>query len=133
MEPIWQSQPVWQSDMRDELHSSRWSENQKALLKQIIEKYDKNNNGTLESSELLSIGAGDKSQLIQAGMGGSWWASVLYTVIPNWQYFWLADAIDFGKSTFQWGYVGKAFAYMAAYAGAVLAIGIVLFEERELS
>jgi hypothetical protein len=133
MEPIWQSQPVWQSDMRDELHSSRWSENQKALLKQIVEKYDKNNNGMLESSELLSISAEDKSRLMQAGMGGSWWASVLYTVIPNWQYFWLADAIDLGKSTFQWNYVGKAFAYMAAYAGAVLAIGIVLFEERELS
>jgi hypothetical protein len=133
MEPIWQSQPVWQSDMNDELYSSRWSENQKALLKQIIEKYDKNNNGTLESSELLSISAEDKSRLMQAGMGGSWWASVLYTVIPNWQYFWLADAIDLGKSTFQWGYVGKVFAYMAAYTGAVLAIGIALLEERELS
>jgi ABC-type transport system involved in multi-copper enzyme maturation permease subunit len=132
MEPVWQSQPVWQSGMKDELNSSRWSENQKALLKQIIEKYDKNNNGTLESSELLSISAEDKSRLTRAGMGGSWWASVLYTVIPNWQYFWLADAIDLGKSTFQWGYVGKAFAYMIAYAGAVLAIGVALFEEREL-
>src|SRR5437762_3435266 len=36
---------------------------------------------------------------------GSWWASVLYTITPNWQLFWLADAIDAGKSTFQWGYV----------------------------
>ena len=133
MEPIWQSQPVWLSDMRDELNSSHWSENQKVLLKQIIEKYDANRNGKLEANELLSISAGDKSQLTRAGMGGSWWASVLYTVIPNWQYFWLADALDMGKSTFQWGYVGKVFAYMVAYAGAVLAIGMVLFEDRELS
>src|SRR5712671_4345430 len=42
---------------------------------------------------------------------GSWWASALYTITPNWQLFWLADALDAGKSTFQWGYVGKAFAY----------------------
>jgi ABC-2 type transport system permease protein len=62
-----------------------------------------------------------------------WWASALYTVIPNWQLFWLADALDMGKSTFQWDYVAKAFAYTVAYAGAALAIGTALFEERELS
>jgi ABC-type transport system involved in multi-copper enzyme maturation permease subunit len=65
--------------------------------------------------------------------GGSWWASTLYTVIPNWQLFWLADAIDTGRSTFQWAYVGKAFVYVVGYAGAALAIGTALFEERELS
>ncbi len=64
---------------------------------------------------------------------GKWWASALYTAIPNWQLFWLADALDMGKSTFQWGYVGKAFAYVVAYAGAALAVGTALFEERELS
>jgi hypothetical protein len=64
---------------------------------------------------------------------GEWWASVLYTVIPNWQLFWLADALNLGKSTFHWVYVGKAFAYLVAYAGAALAVGTALFEERELS
>jgi len=64
---------------------------------------------------------------------GEWWASTLYSVIPNWQLFWLADAIDTGKNTFQWAYVGKAFAYAVCYAGAALAVGTALFEERELS
>jgi ABC-2 type transport system permease protein len=64
---------------------------------------------------------------------GSWWASVLYTMTPNWQLFWLADALESGKSTFHWGYVGKALAYMFGYVGALLAIAVVLFEERELS
>ncbi len=64
---------------------------------------------------------------------GKWWASTLYTIVPNWQLFWLADALDMGKSTFHWGYVGKAFAYAVAYAGAALAVGTALFEERELS
>ena len=67
------------------------------------------------------------------GGGASWWASTLYTVIPNWQLFWFADAIETGRSTFQWAYVGKAFAYVVCYAGAALAVGTALFEERELS
>jgi ABC-type transport system involved in multi-copper enzyme maturation permease subunit len=64
---------------------------------------------------------------------GEWWASTLYSVIPNWQIFWLADAIETGKSTFQWAYVGKALAYAIFCAGAALAAGAALFDERELS
>jgi ABC-type transport system involved in multi-copper enzyme maturation permease subunit len=64
---------------------------------------------------------------------GSWWASVLYTVTPNWQLFWLADALETGKSTFHWGYVGKAFTYVVGYVGAALVMATLLFEERELS
>jgi ABC-type transport system involved in multi-copper enzyme maturation permease subunit len=64
---------------------------------------------------------------------GEWWASALYSIIPNWQLFWLADAIETGKNTFQWAYVGKALAYAVCYAGAALAVGTALFEERELS
>ncbi len=69
----------------------------------------------------------------KVGGGGPWWASTLYTIIPNWQLLWFADAIDSGKSTFEWSYVGKAFAYVVCYAGAALAMGTALFEERELS
>ena len=64
---------------------------------------------------------------------GSWWASTLYTVVPNWQLFWLADALETGKNTFQWAYVGKALGYAVCYAGAALAVGVALFDERELS
>jgi hypothetical protein len=68
----------------------------------------------------------------RAAAQGSWWASALYSVIPNWQLFWLADAINLGKSTFHWDYVAKALGYAVCYAGAALAAGAVLFEEREL-
>jgi ABC-2 type transport system permease protein len=64
---------------------------------------------------------------------GSWWASVLYTATPNWQLFWLADALDSGKSIFHWGYVSKALAYVVGYVGAALSLAIIFFEERELS
>ena len=64
---------------------------------------------------------------------GSWWASALYSIIPNWQLFWLADALETGKNTFQWAYVGKALGYAVCYAGAALAVGVALFDDRELS
>ncbi|HZI31784.1 MAG TPA: hypothetical protein VFF11_05555, partial [Candidatus Binatia bacterium] len=64
---------------------------------------------------------------------GSWWASTLYSIVPNWQLFWLADALETGKNTFQWAYVGKAFGYAVFYAGAALAVAVALFDERELS
>ncbi len=125
--------PVWRYDLRQEMTSSRWSDSQKALLKEVADKYDKDRNGKVEPAERGAISPEDKARLARAGMGGAWWASVLYTITPNWQLFWLADALDTGKSTFQWGYVGKAFAYMVGYVGAALAFAVLLFEERELS
>jgi ABC-2 type transport system permease protein len=65
--------------------------------------------------------------------GGPFWARVLYTLIPNWQNFWLADALETGRSVLHWNYVAKAFAYMLAYVGAALAVAVALFEERELT
>ncbi len=63
---------------------------------------------------------------------GSWWASVLYTVLPNWQLFWLADALEEGKRI-PWSYIGTAMGYVLAYVGAALAAGLFLFEDRELN
>jgi hypothetical protein len=125
--------PVWRYELKSEMNGSRWSESQKALLKEIIQKYDQDRSGTLEAREREAISPDDKARLTRAGMGGSWWASVLYTVTPNWQLFWLADALDTGKSTFHWGYVGKALAYVVSYVGAALAVAVTLFEERELN
>ncbi len=125
--------PVWKYELEHEVSSSRWSETQKGLIKQIVEKYDKDRSGALDLAERQSISAEDKARMTKAGMGGTWWASVLYTVTPNWQLFWIADALSSGKSTFHWGYVAKAFAYVVCYVGAILAAAVALFEERELS
>ena len=45
----------------------------------------------------------------------------------------MADVLAEDKSPYYWGYVGKAFVYMAAYVGAALAAAVLLFQERELS
>jgi len=65
--------------------------------------------------------------------GGPWWADVLYSVLPNWQLFWVADALETGRTTFQWGYVAKSAIYMFCYVGAALSVAVMLFEDRELS
>jgi ABC-type transport system involved in multi-copper enzyme maturation permease subunit len=63
---------------------------------------------------------------------GAWWASVLYTVTPNWQLFWVADALD-EKHKIPLAYLGKAMVYACGYVGAILALALALFEDRELS
>lgn len=127
------AEPVWQYDLKQELNSARWSDGQKTLLQETIAKYDLDHSDTLESAERKAISTDDQARLAKAGMGGTWWASVLYTVTPNWQLFWIADVLETGKTAFHWGYVGKALAYMVGYVSAALALAVMLFEERELS
>jgi hypothetical protein len=63
---------------------------------------------------------------------GSWWASTIYSVLPNWQLLWVADALEEEKAI-PWSYLGSAFGYVVAYVGAALAVALCLFEDRELT
>jgi ABC-2 type transport system permease protein len=63
---------------------------------------------------------------------GSWWANIFYSVLPNWQLLWMADALEEGKQI-PARYLGSAAGYMMAYVGAALALALCLFEDRELS
>ena len=63
---------------------------------------------------------------------GAWWASLLYTLTPNWQLFWPGDLLESGKS-FPWSYLGKALLYVIGYVGAIQALALMLFEDRELN
>ena len=67
-----------------------------------------------------------------AADAGAWWARVSYSVIPNWQQFWLADALE-DKKSIPWSYVAKAAGYLVTYVSAALAVALALFEDRELS
>ncbi|HWF19611.1 MAG TPA: ABC transporter permease subunit [Verrucomicrobiae bacterium] len=84
-------------------------------------------------SGLFLLGLMSQYLFSERAHAGSWWASVLYTVTPNWQLFWLADGLDTGAKDYYWGYVGKALGYAICYVGAALAAALMLFEERELA
>jgi ABC-type transport system involved in multi-copper enzyme maturation permease subunit len=66
------------------------------------------------------------------GRGHRWWEEILHSITPNLALFWMADALETGK-TIPWNYVGKAFLYVAGYLGAALCAALFLFEDRELS
>lgn len=67
-----------------------------------------------------------------AADAGAIWAKTAYAVTPNWQQFWLADALE-DKKSIPWSYVAKSAGYMASCLVAALAAGVWLFEDRELS
>ncbi len=64
---------------------------------------------------------------------GSVIANIFYNLIPNWQQFWLADALEKDKPGIPFQYAGLAFIYMVCYTGAALSAALWLFEDRELS
>lgn len=69
----------------------------------------------------------------RAAADGSLIASVFYNIVPNWQQFWLADALEKDKPGIPLQYVGLAFVYMVCYTGAALSAALWLFEDRELN
>lgn len=64
---------------------------------------------------------------------GSMVARFFYSIVPNWQQFWMADVLEKGKPGVPFQYVGLAFVYMVCYTGAALSAALWLFEDRELS
>ena len=66
-----------------------------------------------------------------AAAKGVRWAEVVYAILPNWQQFWVADALGENKQI-PWAYVGRAAAYLVAYLGAALSAAFLLFDDREL-
>jgi hypothetical protein len=57
-------------------------------------------------------------------------ADALYHILPNFQFFFLADALTLQHSVTA-GYVGQLVAYAAALVSAALALGVALFQTRE--
>lgn len=127
------AQPAWRGELRLEAANARWTPAQRALLTSVLTQFDQDKNGRLSEAETAAITAEDRQKLEAAGLGGAAWAAVLYTLVPNWQLFWMADVLDTSQTGFPWGYVGKAFLYLACYGGALLGLAVLLFEDRELS
>lgn len=128
------AEPAWRSFSTriEELTASPWGDSQRVLLTSVVQRHDSNQSGQLDGAEETQITPEEHRALKDAGLAGSWWARVAYTIVPNWQLFWMADALT-GTKTIPTGYVLRAFAYMACYLAAALALALLLFENRELS
>ncbi len=62
---------------------------------------------------------------------GSRLAALLHGLLPNWQHFWVCDALSAGGAI-PAAYVGQAVLYGAAYAGGILAFGALSFRGAEI-
>lgn len=61
----------------------------------------------------------------------SWVHGVLYAAIPNWQNFWVADALS-GGGHVPWTYVLHAGLYAIVYTVGVLCLGLLSFRHTEM-
>ncbi len=59
-------------------------------------------------------------------------ASAIAALMPNWQYFWMADALA-SKQQIPYEYVGWALLYAALYIGIWAAWAMALFKDREVA
>ncbi len=59
------------------------------------------------------------------------WARILYVVLPNWQHFWMADALT-ADGIVPWSYVGQAAIYALAWTGGILLLAMGGFERMEV-
>lgn len=128
------AEPAWRtfSTTLEELQGSPWTESQKELMVRVVKAHDADRSGRLEVGEETAITPAERAELNRAGLGGSTWARVAYAVIPNWQLFWMADALT-GTKTIPGAYVLRAFGYMLCYLVAALALALLLFQDRELT
>ncbi len=59
------------------------------------------------------------------------WARVIYVLLPNWNHFWVADALHM-EETIPWAYAFRAAGYGALYLIGITFLGMVLFRSKEV-
>lgn len=62
---------------------------------------------------------------------GSILSGVVYGILPDWQHFWMSDALSEG-GVVSWSYILNAGLYTLLYSSAMLAGGVALFLDSEL-
>jgi hypothetical protein len=82
---------------------------------------------------LMALGAGlSIDQVLRPeAEAGALWARSLTLAVPNFQFFWMLDALA-DQQVIPWSYVASAAGYGLLYTLAVLLVGVALFETREV-
>ena len=65
-------------------------------------------------------------------VGDGWFGSFLRTLLPNWQYFWMADAMA-ARQVIPLSYILWALVYVLFYIGFWTLLALAFFNERELA
>ena len=77
--------------------------------------------------------AGLISDYFLSGSEGTFsFSALLYAVIPNWQFFWMADALA-NNTHIPWTYVAWAAIYIVLYMTICSVIALTLFNDKEVA
>lgn len=74
---------------------------------------------------------GSAGSALDANHAQVWLLKVAYAIVPNFQVFWLSDAIQ-QKRDIPWAYVSPAALYGLVMIVAVMCIAVTLFQRREV-
>jgi len=69
--------------------------------------------------------------LLASRAAESLWAKILYFALPNWQHFWMADALT-GGGQIPWMYVASAALYALTWTTGILVIAFGIFDRMEV-
>jgi hypothetical protein len=59
------------------------------------------------------------------------WANLLYRALPNWQHFWMADALS-SQGSVPWRYVAQAAGYALSWSIGMLMLAMGRFDRMEV-
>ena len=65
-------------------------------------------------------------------LGNGFFADIISVIIPNWQYFWMADALN-ARIMVPYAYVLLSIIYVVAYTGIWFVWALYLFQDTELA
>jgi hypothetical protein len=85
---------------------------------------------TLTGCLLLLVVGLLSDPLLGPRAGTSRLCAALYRLLPDWQHFWVCDALAKG-GVVAWSYVGLAALYAALFTVGVLALGVLAFRRAE--
>lgn len=80
---------------------------------------------------VISLGLASDQVIKPIAEAGSTWAEIAYRIIPNFQFFWMVDALNEYR-TIPMSYVLQSSAYALIYGAAVLLLGMASFQTREV-
>jgi hypothetical protein len=86
---------------------------------------------TITACSLVFLAGLVSDYLFGRHAGTEAWAAALYAILPNWQHFWLADAVHEGRHI-PLSYILQSFAYAGLYLAGVLCLGAVSFRHAEV-
>lgn len=85
---------------------------------------------TLMACLFVAFGGLSSDYVLGTLAATKWYAAALYRVIPNMQYFWLADALS-QSNPVSAGYLLNVTVYVLCFIVAALGLAIALFQTRE--